>query len=89
MYRTSCPDLILTTELWHVQECLEKINQKDIHVTWKLRKREQTFLCATGHADLIYIPINLYDNTLTVTELWHLQGCLEKINQMGKILQTN
>ena len=34
-----------------------KNNQRDI--TWKLRKGEQSFLCATHHPDLIHIPIKL------------------------------
>ena len=40
------------TELWHVQECLGKINQRGI--TWKLGKGEQSFLCATRRPDLIW-----------------------------------
>ena len=53
---------LTVTELWHVQECLEKINQRGI--TWKLRKGEQSFLCATCRPDLIHIPINLHEDIL-------------------------
>ena len=37
-----------------------KINQRGI--TWKLRKGEQSFLCATHRRDLIYIPIKLHED---------------------------
>ena len=33
-------------------------NQRDI--TWKLGKREQSFLNVTSRPDLIHIPINLH-----------------------------
>ena len=95
---------LTVTELWHIQECLEKSKghnletkkrgttilcvaycsdpihipmklHKDIPcgtfkngwkknqrgITWKLRKREQSFLCVT-HLDLIYIPIKLHED---------------------------
>ena len=52
----------MVTELWCVQEYLEKINQRGI--TWKLRKGEQSFLCATHCCDLpvIHIPIKLHED---------------------------
>ena len=37
-----------------------KIDQSGI--TWKIRKREQSFLCATHRCDLIYIPIMLHED---------------------------
>ena len=37
-----------------------KINQRDI--PWKIRKGEQSFLCATHRLDLIYIPIKLHED---------------------------
>ena len=52
----------MVTELWHIQECLEKINQRDI--TWKLRESEQSFLCATRRPDLIHIPLKLHEDIL-------------------------
>ena len=33
-------------------------------ITWKLRKREQPFLYATHHPDLIHIPIKLHEDIL-------------------------
>ena len=39
-----------------------KINQKGI--TWKLRKREQSFLCVTYRPDLIHIPLKLHEDIL-------------------------
>ena len=45
---------LTVNDLWGVQECSEKINQR--RITWKLRKREQSFLCATCRPDLIHIP---------------------------------
>ena len=38
----------------------EKNNQRGI--TWKLRKREQSFLSAALHRDLTHIPIELYED---------------------------
>ena len=38
----------------------KKNNQRDM--TWKLRKGDQSFLCATHHPDLIHIPIKLYED---------------------------
>ena len=38
------------------------INQRGI--TWKLRKREQSFLYGTCHPDLIHIPINFFEDIL-------------------------
>ena len=31
-------------------------------INWKLRKREQSFLCATLRRDLIHILINLHED---------------------------
>ena len=53
---------LTVTELWRVQECLEKINQRG--ETWKLRKGEQLFLCGTHRPDLIHIPIKLHEDIL-------------------------
>ena len=50
----------MVTDLWSVQEYLEKINQRGI--TWKLRKGEQSFLCMTHRLDLIHIPMKLHEN---------------------------
>ena len=50
-------------ELWRIQDCLEKINQRGI--PWKLiRKGKQSFLCLTHHPDLIHIPIKLHEDIL-------------------------
>ena len=37
-----------------------KINQRGI--TWKIRKRKQSFLCVTYRHDLIHIPIKLHED---------------------------
>ena len=37
-------------------------NQRGI--TWKLRKVEQSFLCAKHRPDLIYIPMKLHEDIL-------------------------
>ena len=66
----------MVIELWLAQECLEKNNQRGI--TWKLRKGEQSFLCVTCHPNPIHIPIKLHEHNPTVTEIWHIQECLEK-----------
>ena len=52
---------LMVTELWCVQECLKKNNQRGI--TWKLRKGEQSFLYATRRCDQIHIPIKLHEDT--------------------------
>ena len=52
-------------------------------ITWKLRKREQSFLCTAHRHDPIHIPIKLHEDTPTITDLWCVQECLEKINQKG------
>ena len=39
-----------------------KINQRG--VIWKIRKREQSFLCATHCHDLIHSPIKLHEDIL-------------------------
>ena len=39
---------------------LEKNNQRG--VTWKIRKEEQSILCATHRTDLIHIPIKFHEN---------------------------
>ena len=38
----------------------KKVNQRGI--SQKLRKEEESFLCATDCLDLIYIPINLHED---------------------------
>ena len=38
----------------------EKINQRGI--TWKMRKREQSFIWATNHRDLMHILIKLQED---------------------------
>ena len=53
---------ITVTELWRVQEYLEKVNQRGI--IWKLRKGDQSFLCVMHHHDLIHIPIKLHEDIL-------------------------
>ena len=50
----------MVTELWSLQEYLEEINQRG--VTLKLRKREQSFLCAKCRLDLRHIPIKLHED---------------------------
>ena len=39
---------------------VEKNNQRGI--TWKIRKREQSFLYATHCRDLIHIPVKLHED---------------------------
>ena len=51
---------LLVTELWHVQECLGKMNLRGI--AWNLRKGGQSFLSATHCLDLIQIPIKLHED---------------------------
>ena len=51
---------LTVTELWRIQECLEKNKQRGI--TWKLRKEEQSFLLATRCHDLEHIPIKLHED---------------------------
>ena len=36
-------------------------NINQMGITWKIRKAEQSFLCATHHPDLIHIPIKLHE----------------------------
>ena len=45
-----------------LKRILKKNNQRPL--TWKLRKREQSFLCATQHPDPIHIPIKLHEDIL-------------------------
>ena len=49
----------MATELWRVQEW-KQINGSAI--SWKLRKRDQSFLCVTRCPDLILIPIKLQED---------------------------
>ena len=51
-----------------------KNNQRGI--TWKLRKGEQSFLCASHRCDLIHIPIELHE--VIPNGYWRVQECLEK-----------
>ena len=51
---------VMVAEIWGIQECLEKINQRGI--TRKLRKRKQSFLCRTHCLDLIYVSIKLQED---------------------------
>ena len=37
-----------------------KFNQRGI--TWKIRNREQSFLCTTHQSDLIHIPVKLHED---------------------------
>ena len=69
------------TESWRVQECLEKINKRGI--TWKLRKREQSFLCATCRPDLIHIPIKLHEDILNSYRVMARIRMFGKNNQRG------
>ena len=71
---------LIVTELWRIQECLKKINQRGI--TWKIRKGVQSFLCGTRCRDLIHILIKLHEDILKVTELCRVQE-FWKINQSG------
>ena len=48
-----------------------KNNQRGI--TWKLKKEEQSFSCATRRRDLIHILIKLHECILRVTELCRVQ----------------
>ena len=43
--------------------------KRSIKEAWKLRKREQSFLCVTHHTDLLYISIKLHKISLAVSEL--------------------
>ena len=63
---------LTVTELWCVQECLEKNNKKGI--TWKLRRGEQSFLCATHHHDQIHIPIKLADDRYASSHIAHTRA---------------
>ena len=51
----------MVTELLSVQECLEKFSQRG--KTWKLRKKEQSFLCATHRPNLIHISIKFHEDS--------------------------
>ena len=53
-------DILTVAELWGVQKCLEKTNNQR-SMTLKLRKAEQSFLCATRRFDLMHIPIKLHE----------------------------
>ena len=64
----------MVTELWHIQECLEKINRRGI--TWKLRKGKQSFLCAT-HSDLIHIPIKFHVRLLSYGAYKNVYGQMD------------
>ena len=62
-YSLSCMKIpLMVTELCRVQEFWKKINQRVI--TWKQRKREQSFLCVTHRPDLIHTPIKLHEDIL-------------------------
>ena len=53
-------------------------------ITWKLRKREQSFfLCATQRPDLIHIPIKLHKDILNGYCIMERTRMFGKINQMG------
>ena len=75
---------------YRVLECtrmFEKNGSKGHDYRKKLRKREQSFLCLTHCPDIFLIHIPLHVSCIkisqTVTELWSVQDCLNKINQRG------
>ena len=70
---------LTVTELWCVQECLKKINERGI--TWKLRKRKQSFLCMTRRRDQIHILIKLHEDIPNGYGVMLCTRILEKINQ--------
>ena len=71
----------MTIELWFIQECLEKLNQRG--KTSKLRKGEQSFLCWTRRPDLIHISIKLREDILICHWIMKCTRMFGKINQMG------
>ena len=62
-----------------------KINQRGI--TWKLRKGEQSFLCATGRPDQIYIPIKLHEDIRNCYSIMEHTRMFAKINPRGITLK--
>ena len=68
---------LMVTELWHIQECSEKIIKGQNLVT---KKGDQSVLCVTHRPDLINILTKLHEDI--PTELWPVQECLEK-NRRG------
>ena len=60
----------MVTELWSLQECLEKKNNQRV-ITWKLRKGEQSFLCVTHGRDLIHILLKLHEDIPEAVECIH------------------
>ena len=60
---------------------LEKINQRGI--TWKIRKGEQSFLCATHHCNLIHIPIKCMKIPQRLLSYGAYKNVWKKINQRG------
>ena len=54
-----------------------KINQRGI--TWKIRKEEQLFLCATHRRDQIHIPIKLYEDIPNVYQVMACTRIPEKL----------
>ena len=59
----------------------EKTNQRGI--TWKLRKRDQSFLCATHRPDLTHITVNLHDDILNCYWIEKRTRMFGKISQRG------
>ena len=52
----------MVTDLWGVQEFLQKNNQRDI--TEKLCNGEQPFFSTTHRLYLMHIPINLHEDIM-------------------------
>ena len=76
-----CEDTLTVTEIWRIQECYEKRNQREM--TWKQRKGEQPFSRVIPCPDLIHISIKLHEdipNCYWVTAHTRMLG---KINQRG------
>ena len=60
-----------------------KINQRG--TAWKLRKGEQSFLCATRCPDLTQIPIKLHEDILN--GYWLMERTRMLTDDSGKINQ--
>ena len=54
-----------------------KINQRGI--TWKIRKKEQSFLCTTHRRDLIHILIKLHEDIPNSYRVMSHTRILEKL----------
>ena len=54
----------MVTEIWSIQDCLEKLNQRGI--TKKIKKGEAIILVPCC-LDLIHIPIKLHEDIMNST----------------------